>query len=287
MPRPHLTELDRMLMGPLSLSGLDRIETEVNQGAILAEVFGSPFFARVKGQLRAIENDGASDYSNIFSILEIDDQRHNLARFLLLIKNKLEKGKWKHLCNRLTSDSANTSLKAIFEIMIVGNLLNQLPSAHIQLDAQTIGKKDCDIRVKLINRDVDIEVTMLDESEHAREWHKRLQRQKVTAGAVAHSVLDGTRVLAHIKGKSKDFLPHNPNVLVMQLFDWRERTKFAMDNLKSGKFSRVGLVMLFNRKMLAEDHIVAFDPECALTKKEVQKLIELLNGKDFIPLPFV
>ncbi|MBU0766761.1 hypothetical protein KKF55_03180 [Patescibacteria group bacterium] len=80
MPKPYLSEIDKMLMGPLPPEKLDRIENEIQQGTVLAEVFGHAFFARVRGQLRAAEKQEAIAYSNIFSILEIDDQRKNLSQ---------------------------------------------------------------------------------------------------------------------------------------------------------------------------------------------------------------
>lgn len=280
-----LTEMDRLLMRPITSEDLDRIEKEVQQDDILCQIFKAPFFGRVRGEIRAHENGTSTSYSNIFSILDLDDRRRTLSLFLGLIKNKMESGNWKHLCQRITSDDANnTSLKALFEVVIIGNLLNQLPDESVVLDANTIDNKDCDIRVKLVDRDVDIEVTMVDESEHAKKWH---EHSGVIVRAIAPSIISGRRVIRSMEEKANDFRPNNPNVLITQLFDWRERTPIAMANIRRREFKNIGLFVPCNRNGASRERIMNFDPACGLTEEETAILLDILCGKDFVPLSYV
>ncbi len=263
-----------------------QIQREI-EGTLLAEIFTMPFFASVMGQARAYEAGKPTEISNAYSVLQPPEQRAKLLEFISLMKPKMSNAHWKHLTERVRSDSRSQSLLALFEVSLAGNLLSQLPSGHVELNVVTIDAKDADIGLLLDGRMIHLETTVLDESDQMKALLPMRNKQKVSIWSSDVSEVNGSRLLDRIDKKSKEFLPGHPNVLAIQTFGAFDWTELAREAYLEHDVRNIGLLLPFGRIELKTEFAKEPDDSCRLTKNERELLIELLSGDNFFPLGYI
>lgn len=111
----------------------------------------------------------------------------------------------------------------MFEISILGNLLNQIPPGDIELFPTAVGGRGVEAKVKLEDRWIYLDATVLNDS--AGET-KELTQLLNDGGGVGKGMWvdfqrDTDRFVKKKEYKNPQFLPNNPNVLVISLFGTR------------------------------------------------------------------
>ena len=276
------------MLNPFEPSAVEvaKVQREI-EGTLLTEVFTTSFFASVLGQAKAYETGKPTELSNAYSILQPPEQRAKLLEFLSLMKPKMSGAHWKHLSERLRSDSRSQSLLALFEVTLSGNLLAQLPSDRVELNVPTVGGKDADIGVLLDGRMVHLEVTVLDESDAMKARRPMMAKQKYPIWTPSASEVDGTRLLARIESKAKEFKPKHPNVLAIQIFSSYDWSPLARENYLHHEVEDIGLLLPFGRIEMIPNFVKEPDVSCRVTDTERRMLLNLLNGNSFFPLGYI
>lgn len=282
MAQNVVSVLDRMLHPYIpDVAEVNDIEAAV-QNTVLGEIFRPAFFGARRKEAKDIQNGSADSLSNIYSILQVPEQRQKLAEFLLLMKGKLSIGDWKHLANRLSSDAEERAMQALFEVVIIGNLLAQMDTSRITLNAPTVNGKVLDASITLIDRPVYLELSMLSQSERAERRRRQLSRAKFAVWTASHAEYDGRRVTQMIEEKSAQFDEAQPNVLAFQIFDpINDFRQQAAERFHRYQYKRIGLLLPFNRTSLSQQHVRRGDPSCLLSDQEQEVLIELLSGNRY------
>lgn len=255
---------------------------------VLGEVFKSAFFGARRKEAKDIQNDASNSLSNIYSILQVPEQRQKLAEFLFLIKENLSPGDWKHLTNRLSSDAEERSMQALFEVVILGNLLAQMDASRVVLNAPTTNGKRIDAAITLTDRPVYLELSMLSQSERAARRRQQLSRAGFAVWTASHTEYDGRRVTQMIEEKSAQFDEAQPNVLAFQIFDpINDFRQQAADRFHRHPCKRISFLMPFNRTLLARQHVRGGDPSCLLTVEEQAVLVDLLSGDRYFSIGYL
>lgn len=267
-----------------SLEECDRIEKETDS-TMLSCVFGKEYFAHVRQQIDAISHGKSDRLSSIYAILQDADKRKLLTKFLELIQRKLKNADWNHLCKRLAMLDQNTDLEAVFEVTILGNLILQLPEDRILLNARTVNKKNVDAKIRLVARDVYLEITFLGPSARITERRARMQRHGIQhATWMGIGVGHGRRIAGKVREKSAQFCPAMPNVLVMCVFEVWDRMPRWEHAAEYFQMENVGQLYVFDRTHLRKRFIG--DTACTLTQEEENVLVRLLNGKAYSPIGY-
>lgn len=268
-----------------SMEECDAIEADVRQ-TILREVFGKSYFAVVRQQIDDGIQKKSSRLSSVYAVLQRPEWRQKLGEFLQAIKRKLKPTDWRHLCTRLAMLDQNTDLEALFEIVILGNLLRELPDDRIVLNAPTRNKKNVDAKIRLMDRFIYLEITMLGPSAQVRERRERMERHGIT-----HAVWTGIgeghgrRMAGKLQDKASQFLPGTPNVLILCSLEVWDRMPGWEQAVEDFPKENVGHFYVFGRMRLGRTFVG--DPTCALTTDEERALQELLNGKNYYPMGFL
>lgn len=268
-----------------SVEECDAIEAEVQQ-TILGEVFGKSYFAVVRQQIDEWVQEKSSRLSSIYSVLQRPEWRKKLAEFLQAVKGKSKPTEWRHLCKRLAMLDQNTDLEALFEVVVLGNLLLQLPADRITVNAATTSKKNVDAKIWLVDRFVYLEITMLGPSAEVKERNERMARHG-QKHAVWTGIGDGhgRRMGQKIRDKASQFLPGMPNVLALcshEVWDRMPGWELAVEGFSK---ENIGHLYVFDRMGLGR--VFIGDPACTLTADEESKLQELLNGKGYYAMGFI
>ncbi len=268
--------------------------TEVNaieaavQNTVLGEIFRPAFFGARRKEAKDVQNDVSDSLSNIYSILQVPTQREKLIEFLLLMKKKLSPSDWKHLADRLSSDAEERSMQALFEAVVLGNLLAQMDSSRIMLNAPTANGKKIDASITLVDRPVHLELSMLSQSERAARRRRQLSRTGFAVWTASHSEYDGRRVTQMIEEKSAQFDGEQPSGLAFQIFDpMNDFRKEAAERFHRHRYKRIGLLLPFNRTSLALQHVRRGDSSCFLTDEEQKKLVDLLSGDGYFSIGYL
>lgn len=265
---------------------VNEIEATV-QKTVLGEIFRPAFFTARRKEAKDIQNSASDRLSSIYSILQVPAQRQHLTAFLHLMKEKLSSGDWIHLANRLSSDAKEQSMQALFEVVVLGNLLAQMDSSRILLNAPTAHGKKIDASIMLTDRPVYLELSMLSQSKRAERRRKRLSRSKIAVWTASHNEFDGYRLTRMIEEKSTQFDDLQPNVLAFQVFDpVNDFTEQAAQRFHHHPYNRIGLLLPFNRTSLALQHIRQGDLSCSLTDCEQNRLIDLLSGDGYFSIGY-
>lgn len=259
------------------------------RNTVLGEVFRPAFFGARRKEAKDIKSGVSDRISNIYSILQIPEQRQKLVEFLPLMKEKLMPNDWKHLANRLSSDTKERSMQALFEVVILGNLLAQIDPSKIMLNVPTIKGKRLDAEIVLIDRPVLLELSMLSQSEQATRRRHQLSRAKFVFWTARRAESEGHRVTRMIEEKSTQFDKAQPNVLAFQIFDpINDFSPQAIRRFHSFQCKHIGLLLPFNRTSLSLQHVRRGDDRsCSLTDQEQKKLIGLLSGDGYFSIGYL
>ncbi len=267
------------------MAELQEVRSDVERSG-LREALDDDYFARVKRQIREYESGESTALNSLYSLLQSPDKRQKFIEFIERVKQKMNRREWGDLCERLSSGLGLRDLNAAFEVTIAGNILAQIPPTSVQLYAPTNGSRNVDLCVQLTDRPVYIETTVLGESEENIQWRKSLASGPKIRMGDSFSVFGG-RATRAITQKGRQFLPNQPNVLVISIFDVWDKLEPAQQPLITSHFQNIGLLLPFGREHLMQDWIARPDPTCRLTDEEEKVILHLLNGENFFPIGYV
>lgn len=267
-----------------------RIAKFIKSLCILKDVYDQRYFEKIKQQIIKMKKEQTSGPIDSMFILMTKDEEHNFKNIKLLEKylglifshSSCNKGDKDHIKKELIG---NQSLNTLFEINIIGNVLNQLPSNKAILYSKTYNKKNVDVEIDLVNRPIYIEISVLGESKGDKNIRERMSKNKIHVWSSNRDIeRDTIRFSSKINYKLRQFFPHKPNVLILSTFDFFP-AKFNIDIvMKNTCFLNAGLILQFDRKNIQKIHKDNLDPSCTLTKEEHDKLIELFQGKNYEPV---
>ena len=272
----------------------NEIEQLLKPYTILRNIFTPNYFKEILNQIDNMEkNHQSGPIHSMFIFFRYDSENNYsqtkmLEKYLYYIFNH-PSIKRKHKNNISKDLTRQNCLETLFEISILGNLLYQLPNNKVTLYPKTISGKNVDAMVVLINRPIYVEVTVLGES----GCDKKDRESRAQAG-IDHYIgwrnikYDGMRFTRKIYDKSVKFKPNQPNVLMISVFDFfpdEYEVKWATNN---GNFSstNIGLILQFGRAKIENKFFKNCNPSCHLAEEEKDMLIELLDGKNFLPLKY-
>lgn len=269
------------------------IQQYLNGFTILNQIFSSEYFKSVEAQINAAEKDGLSGPINSIFLLFVDDsqngyqQAQKLEEYLELIFNHptTDKGNKNHIIAQFRGSGSTDTL---FEVSILGNLLKQLPESEIELFPKTNNNRDVEAKVKLVDRWVYIDVTVLNDSKEDTEIIERMLDPRIeeSGGRWIDSDKDAARYAGKAIYKSDQFIPNTPNVLMISLFGTRLFMPGTDDKLKRYDILNLGAVFEFDRKTLNSVITENCDPNCSLSGEEIIKLKHLLSNESFAPLVY-
>lgn len=271
------------------------IQTHLDTSPVLKTLFPASYFVIVNQQIDHMEATSTNGKINSMFLLLMDDSENNFkqAKLLeqytgLIFSNPhVSNADRNHIIGQM---SGMGSTDTMFEISILGNLLKQLPSDKIELFPRTVGKKDVEAKVFLVDRWVYLDVTALNDSaEDADAIDRMLNHNDYSnSGGWIDFDKDMMRYLGKLQYKGEQFIPSEPNVLVLSMAG--TRLLFVDNAWNSSKIvaqiDNVGFIMQFDRKVLKKASDDYCDSTCALTEKEKEILIGLLSNEQYEPLVY-
>jgi hypothetical protein len=280
--------IDKRLLDKIKL-----VRSKVKKSELLSSIFDEDFFKDVKKQIIE-KKDKPGPLISIFIWL-IDDidndgsQIDSLEKYLQLIISH-PGSKKKHINDLKAQLRGNQALEALFEISVIGNLLNAFGNEKISLYPKTTNNRNVELSIRVIEREVFIEVTALMESKKDREERERVYCEcgDFRVGPLCMEYYS-TRFESKLRCKSNQFPSEKPTALMVYIFDfWPDRWAIE-DALKDNHFERVGLLLQFRRKKLVGvfDDKEIFDENNSLTPKEKECLVSFFSGEEYKPLYYL
>lgn len=266
----------------------------VSKSTLLTSYFDESYFTHVLKQIDFMEEKGWNGPLNSFYLFFIDDsdkdfkQTKLLEKYLKLIVDHptTTNADRNHIKGQIKTGN---SVDTLFEISILGNLLNQLPHDEIELFPRSVGKKDVEARIKLVDRWVYLDATTLNDSEgETKELTELLNKGGgVGKGMWVDFQRDMDRFIKKIEYKSPQFIPNTPNVLVISIFGTRPLFIHDEWSAKSATIvPNISLLMEFDRKDLKNVTTENCDDSCPLSDVEIIRLKGLFSGSGYAPLAF-
>lgn len=277
--------IDKRLLDKINL-----VQSKVKKSELLSSIFDEDFFKDVKKQIIK-KKDKPGPLSSIFIWLmdDIDNdgsQIDSLEKYLQLIISH-PGSKKKHINDLKAQLHGNQALEALFEISVIGNLLNAFGNEKISLYPRTNNNKNVELSIKLVKREVFLEVTALMESERDRKEREGVYSKGANfrAGPLCVNYYS-TRFKSKLDCKSGQFPSKKPTVLIVYVFDFLPDEWVIEDALKGNHFERIGLLLQFRRKKLVGvfDDKEIFDENNLLTPKEKECLVSFFSGEEYKPL---
>ncbi len=270
------------------------IKDFVSKSTLFASYFDEAYFTQILSQIDFMEEKGWNGPINSFFLLFLDDSEKGFTQTTLLEKylklvvehSTATNSDRNHIKGQIKTDN---SVDTLFEISILGNLLNQLPSGDVELFPRTVGKKDVEARIKLDDRWIYLDATTLNDSEgETKELTELLNKGGgVGKGMWVDFQRDTDRFIKKMEYKSSQFMPNTPNVLAISLFGTRPMFIHTEWGAKVGTIvPKISLLLEFNRKDLKNVTDENCDSSCPLTDREIARLKELFSGSGYQPLVF-
>jgi hypothetical protein len=190
----------------------------------LQSLFTGEFFSIVEKQVNEMERTKTNGPINSLFLWLIGDSNNSFKQALLLEKYvdlifthpNTTNADRNHIIGQIKS---NDSTDTLFEINILGNLLTQLPIEKIELFPRTVESKDVEARVFLVDRWIYLDATALNDSAEDVEKIDRMLNKgdyKNSGGPIDFDK-DSMRYWGKIEYKSQQFIPENPNVLILSM----------------------------------------------------------------------
>ncbi len=249
-------------------------------------IFSDSFFEAVDKQIGELEENPRALLHPIYNLMFKHDVQEGFSKlklleeYLALIFNQpiAEKQK-RYIKSELCSCHRLNSLNVLFEISVLGPFLRNLSGEKLKLYPRTDGNKNVDIVIELVDRPVYIEITVLGISELDRirrsAWTKTGVRLRPGWRNLGK---DEARYIRKIEEKANQFIPDRPNVLIFSKFDFFPDIFSIKRALSTYTFSRIGLIVQFDRmdfdKMFEEN----LDEKCAISLKEKEKLNKIFKN---------
>lgn len=263
---------------------------------VLSGVFHPRFFEGVRKQIEDMERtDRVGPLHSMFIFLVKDDQIDSRRQTILLedylgkILSHPDVVSRPNIGNHIKAQllSSDQHVFRLFEVSILGNLISQLPGDSVRLYPGTVGNRDVEARITLVDRPVDLETTVLNDSLADQQMYEAMFRTGRNPGVTSRDLdADAERFRRKVSEKGDQFLPSNPNALIVSIFGFHP-LGFSIDKILSSEtFSNIGLLMLFDRSNLTKTHEGCCDGSCALTSEERERLTALLSGGLYRPLAY-
>ncbi|GFP28289.1 hypothetical protein [Candidatus Hakubella thermalkaliphila] len=267
------------------------IERFINTFPLLSSVFTPHFFEDVRAQIEEMRRLGLSSSLHSMFIFFRDDSENGyqktrrLEDYLTKIFSHCSTGERNYIKSEFTRLQC---LNTLFEVSILGNLLSQLPQDRVRLYPQTVGQRSVDAEIVLISRPVYLEMTVLAESQADRDVRELMM------GVRCHHWLgsrnldkDADRFIRKLLEKSAQFIPGQPNVLAISVFDWFPADFEIEPAMRDNCYLNLGMVLQFGRARIEHVFTNNCDPSCQLTDQERDRLVELLSGQGYFPLAYL
>lgn len=248
-------------------------------------IFTDEYYASLDLQLKKFRKDKGTHINPIFLWYFRDGETEAKRKLALLdkfIKQVFSTSKSnhekKHIAAQLrTIDAYDT----VFELSILSVLIEAVPKDAIELFPTTTGNHDVEARVKLVDRWVYIEVSVLKDSKEDADEITELLRKGGGVGKM--KAIDLNKGKYRLVGKSaykaRQFLPTSPNLLIVALLTTQILAHdFPELDTSTINVDNIGAVMKFdfNFKYRGFQDGV---PSCQLTEKEKKKLTEIFATK--------
>lgn len=270
------------------------IKDFISKSSLLVSYFDESYFTHILEQVDFMEEKGWNGPLNSFFLFFLDDsekgfvQTNLLEKYLKLIveHSTTTNADRNHIKGQIKTDN---SVDTLFEVSVLGNLLNHLPPGDIELFPRTVGKKDVEARIKLEERWIYLDATTLNDSEgETKELTDLLNKGGgVGKGMWIDFQRDMDRFIKKMEYKSPQFIPKMPNVLVISIFGTRPLSIHDEWSATSPTIvPNISLLMEFDRKDLNTVTTENCDSSCPLTEKEINRLKKMFSGPDYSPLAF-
>jgi hypothetical protein len=258
-------------------------------------IFTPSYYAMVAEQLFSMKaTSKMGPINSMFVFLFWDMQEgYKLTKILELFVNLVfshtttKSSHKKHLIGQIASLN---SWDTLFELSVLGNLLNQVPSDSVELYPLTVGKFNVEARIFLADRWVYLEATTIHDTEDEAKAIEAMinSGQHVSSGSYVDFNKDKRRFIGKLKYKSSQFIPNYPNVLVLSESGSKPlfiHEPFGVPD-PAIRVDKVGLVVEYRRGIYVTNSKNNCDPNCGLTDIERDKIVRLLSGDRFIALPY-
>ncbi len=260
---------------------------------ILKDIFDDNYFNKVKGQLEALVEDRAALIHPVYNLIIQRDVGHNfkkigrMERYLVSMWNQISIKKRNHIKAQLKSFDQAQSITRVYEINVLGYLKEIFRDNNVILYPKTKTDSELEAKVKLVEREINIEVTVLcDGKFHQNKLTELLRNSSDAFFSVGTGDIqkDTNRVLSRISEKSEQFEPAKPNVLMF--FDrtcwsvYPVRWPIGDDSVESIKFLKnIGALMHFDGDKLLDVESNICDADCRLSVKEIGALKDIFDSK--------
>lgn len=261
---------------------VERFKKIVEQFSNLTSVLDEKYYSVILKQLEALSKDHSTHISPIF-LWFLRDERLGTEKLRLLetdlqivfsatIQNRIKK----HIIGQLKTFNA---LDTVFELSVISALIKALPKERIQLFPKTNQNHDVEMKVKLVDRWVYIEVTILNEAkEEADEISEMLRSGQILGEMKPVDMNKGFyRIVGKSQYKSVQFLPDSPNLLILaELTTLSFLHDFPEIDTRPIQIANIGAIMRFNydfKFLTFQDGVES----CQLTEEEKKILKEIFR----------
>lgn len=254
----------------------------IEQYPHLKDIFTPKYYSSLQNQLNAYRKDHSARINPIF-LFFLREKQGSRAKLELLNKDvglvfsaaALNNEK-KHIAGQLRSLDAHDTL---FELAILSTLIDEFAPSDIELFPSTTKNHDVEARIKLIDRWIYIEVSVLKDSKEDSDELTDLLRsgKKVGEGKFMDIDKDRLRYLGKSEYKAQQFLPNTPNVLMLALTALRlDLYHFSEGNDITIDTDNIGAIMEFDVNFKYRGFIEGIK-SCGLTEVEKEKLIKIFS----------
>lgn len=257
----------------------------------LKTVFDANYFQTVDAQIKSMEERQAHGPINSMFIFLLDNpgsdssQIFLLEKYLGLVFSQLTSKKRNKIIGELRGSG---SIDTFFEIGTLANLLIQVPKGKIELFPKTVGKKNVDARLELVDRWLYLECTVLHESDSDRE---RIEKMLVGKN-IAHRVgainpqKGKSRFQRKLLEKRNQFALSLPNVILVSTFDFYPLPMTKNQAMQEIKLNNISAVLDFSRAKFKKIYKDGCESATQLTNEEKKVLKSLFSSSKYKPLVY-
>jgi len=282
------------------LEALGTSKNFVEQLPVLNCILNTVYWRRVKKQLEAFRKDRSGFINPIFHLVLEKDKSNNFVKakqldeYLSLIFGHPEiKQKDKNYIKKeLQSFDRINSINMLYEVNVIGYLLTQFSADKICIYPRNVLKRNTDVKISFIERDIYIEITALGDSDFTIGSITNVLKSSKRFSSLPSSdeEKDIRRIRSRLEEKEKQFIPQKPNVLIIFMVGVGAESISAFGLLKKAieqsTLKNIGLIMEFDRQELIGLHQDGCDDACFLTGAEEARIRGLFSPERFKTLVY-
>jgi hypothetical protein len=234
-------------------------------------------------------NKSSGPIHPIFNLLLNDDLENDFNKLAHIeqslgevMARGLKKKDRNHLIAEIIASEKINSLNSLFELATMAFGARLFDDWSATNYPATLPGRGVELLLQNDGRSIYFEATVLSESDADRDRWARIINKNLPPQAQSLDMdYYATRLVSRIEEKTHQFLPSQPNILFLSVFDMLTN-KFIIDQaLAEAEISNIGHIVLFNR--FTFDHIISdgCDPKCQLDDSELQRLSASLEKGDF------